>query len=170
MDNIFTVTKPFLSILTIFGVFPFSFQGVALKGNLVFKFKNVIPMGITLCMVCYFTVASFLAKEFSFNSNILSKALKALTIADLVFVFILHIYQFSKRSEMNLFLLTIHNYDNQASYYAHRFYIRISIKKSLSDDFNKDLSGLALSKKMANCNSCFCWLIFSRYASNLPDL
>lgn len=155
MDNIFTVSKPFVSILNFLGLFPLSFEGLTVKGKFVFKFRNVLPTAIALGIVCYFAVTSLLQKELLMSSNILSKALIAQTTADLVFVFILHIYQLSKQSEMKNFLLTIHRYDNQVSFFPKLIFFPISSFVSFTDDFNKSFNKLAPPKKMANCYSCF---------------
>lgn len=118
MENIYTVAKPFLTIFTFFGAFQFSFEGSAVKGKFVFKFRNLIPAVITLSLLCYYIVTSCLWKEMEVPSKILSKALKALIITDFVFIFVLHIYQLSKSQRVEDFLLLIYSYDNQVSYFS----------------------------------------------------
>lgn len=115
MDNIYTVARPFLWILTLFGIFPLTFKDSPEKGKLKFKLGNVISTGVTFSLLLYFIVTALLQEVSIMPSKILSVALTALVFADMLLLIVMHVYQLSKHSGIKDFLALVHKYDNQVS-------------------------------------------------------
>lgn len=57
MDNIFTALKPFLDVMRISGIFPFSFDGDPAKGVFKIKWQGVIA---TLCFILLLIATTYL--------------------------------------------------------------------------------------------------------------
>lgn len=114
--NIFTVSKPFLEVAKVLGIFPMSFDGAPEKGVMNVKwFDVVIWIGTVFTSVAMILLNIKPEDIFIKNSRILIWAWNVLKYTDLISLLFLLAYQFLKRKNILKFLTAIHNVDEEVN-------------------------------------------------------
>jgi hypothetical protein len=112
MENVYTISKPFLIFSKVFGLFPMSFEGSARKGFLKFKWINLI---FTFCL---FAALTYLQVELSrrvalllCELSLMDKVWTSLTQAQLLSFYWCFCYQIFKSKNTLRFLQLIGSFD-----------------------------------------------------------
>lgn len=114
--NIFTVSKPFIEVAKVLGIFPMSFDGAPEKGVLKVKwFDAFIWIGTFSISVAIIFLNMKRETIFIKNSSILIWAWDILKYIDLISLLFLIAYQFLKRKNILKFLNVIHKVDEEVN-------------------------------------------------------
>lgn len=117
MENIFTVSKPFITILSFFGLFPMSFEGKAVKGLLEIKWHSVLCSAVCLSVSLYFFLTSCsMYVTFHEVSEIIRQAWYILTNLEFILYTILFCYQNLKCKSIRNLLNQVHQIDEEVNW------------------------------------------------------
>lgn len=118
MENIFSASKPILTLAKLLGLFPMSFEGPARKGLLKLKCVNVI------ISLFWFVAALFMilnrspfSKVYTGSSQVLPRAWEVLMNLELFSYIFNFCYQNWKRKNIVKFLKIIHKSDEKVEIY-----------------------------------------------------
>jgi hypothetical protein len=117
MDNFYTASKPFLTLLRFLGLFPLSFVGPTSHGVLK---SNLLDVMIALLWFSSLFCNAFLIISMNFNvyegnSKVLPKAWSVVTVVELSLSIFLFSYQLKQRENIVRFLSVIHKCDEKVS-------------------------------------------------------
>lgn len=116
MENIFTVSKPFLNVAQVLGLFPMGFAGPARKGFLTLKWFNIVISTLWLLILLCVMKFTLAFNDFVLdNSKVLPKALKLLTNMNVSWFLVHNLYQLYKRCNILQFLNTLHSSDEKVN-------------------------------------------------------
>lgn len=114
MENIFSVSKPFLAIAQTLGLFPMAFDGAARKGLLIInRYSVAVSILWFLILLCAMKITFNFDSYFIDNSKVLPKALKLLTNLNISSFLVHNSYQIYKRQNILNFLSTLYESDEK---------------------------------------------------------
>lgn len=114
MENIFTISKPFLVFAKALGIFPMTFEEPARKGKLKVKLFDIVLSVLSLLAISYITLSSFSSKIFfSGDRKIMETAWYILKNLDVTSYFFLFWYQIVKRKSILNFVLLLADLDEK---------------------------------------------------------
>lgn len=117
MDNIYSVSKPFLVFLKLCGFFPLSLNDPLLGAQLVFKWYNLTFTVSNFSILLFLILSSSLTKlEYYAGSDILAKGWMIMSDYDVLCGVVLLLYQLSRQSKICSFLTKIQEFDQKVSF------------------------------------------------------
>lgn len=134
MENIFTVSQPFLIYARILGLFPMCADGPARKGFFKVKWHSVVVTVCSMFVLLYATVQNF-SHYYFFNvyaSDITTKAWDILKNAELCSYFLLLGYQICKRKQVVEFLRLIYQIDEEVRNLIYKNILMKQLLRALS--------------------------------------
>lgn len=128
MDNIYTVSKNFLSFGRCLGFYPFSFHGPSRKGIFVTKWYDVAASAVLLTIVSIYFVLTLIFHGFVDSvSKILLVSWRVSIILEYLCFWILVCFQLGNRNCFKLFLSQMDNVEVKADSFSKAQKFEISI-------------------------------------------
>ena len=116
MENVFTVSQPFLIYAKTLGLFPKSFEGKATNGVFKTQLRDVLISCCSLCLVLALNVMNFYwSVPASTGSRILNIVWNLFADLEISLYILLFIYQIWKRKNILTFLKLIMKCDEMVS-------------------------------------------------------
>ena len=114
MENIFTVSKPFILLANIFGIFPMSFEKNSINGVLKVTWHGLVNSVLSMMLVIYI-VASPMSFDFVFfqRSKILMISWTFIDYSDTISCLIIFCCQLYKSKNIFKFLKVIDSIDQE---------------------------------------------------------
>ena len=119
MESIFSVWKPFLTLMKTFGLFPMSFIGPSRNGVLKVKWHDIFLTCISFTLLVSLTVLIMILNGFVlFDSTFQKKAWHITVCTEFCSHIILFIYQIFKRKDIVNFIEQIKSFDEQVNIFV----------------------------------------------------